>query len=135
MLDECILSENTWELKMAKDKNKKTYRDRITALADEFDGASKRYVDMRDAQETAITTESRALTDEENTARAEAKADRDALADRISAMREERALAKNVAEARRDAGLDDDVSGHGHAEVISEPRTYGPGSPNSNFAD
>jgi HK97 family phage major capsid protein len=123
---------------MAKDKTgKKTYRDRITALADEHDVASKRYVDMRDAQEKLLATENRALTDDEKTERASAKEDRDALAERISELRDERAQAKSVAEARRDAGLDEeiDASGNGHASVVSEPRTYGPGSPNSYFAD
>lgn len=113
-------------------KTKKTYRDRINALADEFDAAEKRYAEVRSAQEKIVTTEGRALTDDEKAERATAKAERDAVADKIEEMRNDRARSRAVAEARRDAGLD---GAEDDASVKSEPRTYGPGSPNSYFAD
>ena len=113
-------------------KEKKGYKAQIEALAADHERAATAYAELRTAQE-AIVTE-RALTDEETAARTAAKAERDTIADRIAEMRSERAQAKSVAEARRDAGLDMDATGS-DAEVIHEPRTYGEGSPNSWFAD
>ncbi len=115
-------------------KTKKTYRDRINALADSFDQADEAYKTLRSEQEETIAAESRGLTEAENTARAAAREARDAIADKMTEMREDRARAKSVAEARRDAGLDEDATADG-SKVINEPRTYGPGSTNSYFAD
>ena len=117
---------------MAKNKDKQTYRDRINALADEFETAEKRYTEIRDAQAKLVETEGRALTDEEKSERVKAREDRDVIAERIQELRNDRARAKTVAEARRDAGLDNEGA---DASVKHEPRTYGPGSSHSYFAD
>jgi len=120
---------------MAKDKNRnkggsKSYRESVNALADEFDAAEKRYAEIRDSHEKTVT-EGGTLTDEQRAERVAAQEERDAVYERLTEMRDEHARKRAVAEARRDAGLDFD----GDVKVTNEPRTYGPGSPYSYFAD
>lgn len=121
-----------------KDKSKTSYRDRIEALGVEHETASKRVQDIRAAHDEILNVEKRALTDEETAERVNAIGERDKYADRIQELVQERAQAKSVAEARRDAGLDTDersADGAPNAAVMAEPRTYGEGSPHSYFAD
>ena len=112
-------------------KDKQSYREQINALATDFDAADKAYSEIRTAQEAVVAE--RALTEDENAERATAKEKRDAIADRIQEMRDDRARTKSVKEARRDAGMD--LGDDADPTVRSEPTVYGEGSPNSFFAD
>lgn len=84
---------------------------------------------IRGINQTAETEQRTALTAEETTRYAELRTERTTVEARIAELEEEETRREADAAARRAAG------GTGPAVVLSEPRTYGPGTRSSYFLD
>jgi len=104
-------------------------RSLLGKVLDERDAAVAEYREFA----LPILAEARAFTADETVENARMEANVQALEARVDAVHAEVKRDKQIAKARRDAGLD--IADDATITVNAEPRTYGEGSPNSYFAD